>query len=79
MSERVQFLGAAPSMLARLIDDRSRDQLHGIEIAHGEAIEPGLAFTCEAPKSSARPVPLSNVHAVGAALAQEHDSHGRRV
>lgn len=63
-------------MLPSLIDERPGNELYGVEFADGEAVEPCLAFAAETPEPSAASVPLCDVDAVRAALAEEEDGHG---
>ena len=64
------------SMLARLVDHGCGQQLRGIEVAHGESLEPRLLPTRQAVKLSAPDVPQLDVHAIGTALAEQENGHG---
>src|SRR5688500_8630521 len=63
-------------VLARLIDDGSGEQLGRIELADSESFEPCLLSTREAMKLCAPDVPQLDVHAIGAALAEQEGGHG---
>jgi hypothetical protein len=63
-------------MLPSLIDDGCRQQLRGIELAHGESFEPSLLSAREALELRAPHVPELDVNPVGATLAEEDDRHG---
>ena len=62
-------------VLARLIDDGSGEQLGRIELADSESFEPCLLSAREAMKLCAPDVPQLDVHAIGAALAEQEDRH----
>jgi hypothetical protein len=52
--------------------------LTGVDFADRETVQPCLAFAAETPESGAASVPLCDVDAVRAALAEE-DGHGELV
>jgi hypothetical protein len=66
-------------VLPRLIDERPRNELNRVDFADRKAVEPCLAFAVETPESGAASVPLCDVDAVRAALAEEDDGHGELV
>ena len=66
-------------MLTRLIDQGSGHEFDGIEIADRETIQPRFALARVATKARSASVPLSDIDAVGAALAEEQGRHGNRV
>jgi hypothetical protein len=70
------FIRRALSMLARLIDHGSRQELRRIEVADRESLEPCLVPTRQAVKLRSPDVPQLDVHAIGAALAEQEDGHG---
>ena len=78
-SQRIHLLRTAFPVLPSLIDERPGNELNGVEFADGEAVEPSLAFAAETPEPSAGSVPLCDVDAVRAALAEEDDGHGELV
>jgi hypothetical protein len=53
-----------------LIDERPGNEFNWVEFADGEAVEPSLAFAAETLESGAASVPLFDVDAVRAALAE---------
>jgi hypothetical protein len=63
-------------VLARLIDDGCGEQLGRIELADSESLQPCLLSAREAMKLCALDVPQLDVHAIGAALAEQEDWHG---
>jgi hypothetical protein len=62
-----------------LIDERSSNELDRVDFADREAVEPCLAFAAETSESGAASVPLCDVDAVRAALAEEDEGHGEPV
>lgn len=70
-----EFVWRALSVLASLIDHRGGQQLRGVEVAHGEALEPSLLPTREALKLRSPHVPDLDVDPVRATLAEEDDRH----
>ena len=70
------FVRRPLSVLARLIDDGRGEQLRRIELADSESFEPCLLSAREAMKLCAPDVPQLDVHAIGAALAEQEDRHG---
>lgn len=66
-------------MLTRLIDQGGGHELDGIEVADREAIQPRFALARVAAKARSASVPLSDIDAVGAALAEEQGRHSDRV
>jgi hypothetical protein len=70
------FIWRTLAMLPSLIDDGCRQQLRGIELAHGESFEPSLLSAREALELRAPHVPELDVNPVGATLAEEDDRHG---
>src|ERR671919_174650 len=66
-------------VLARLIDDGSGEQLGRIELADSESFEPCLLSARQAMKLCAPDVPQLDVHAIGAALAEQENGHGSSV
>jgi hypothetical protein len=66
-------------VLARLVDDRCGEQLRWIELADSESFEPCLLSAREAMKLCTSNVPQLDVHAIGAALAEQEDGHGSSV
>jgi hypothetical protein len=78
-SQRIHLLRAAFPVLPSLIDERPSNELNRVEFADREAVEPCLAFAAETPEPSAASVPLCDVDAVRAALAEEDDGHGELV
>src|SRR5206468_750696 len=63
------------AMLARLVDERGRDQLDGLELAHRESIEPRFLAARQAVNLRAPHVPQLDIHAVRAALTEEENRH----
>lgn len=63
-------------MLARLVDHGCGEQLGRIELADSESLEPCLVPTRQAVKLCAPDVPQLDVHAIGAALAEQESGHG---
>ena len=78
-SQRIHLLQTAFPVLPSLIDERPRNELNRVDFADREAVEPCLAFAAETPESGAASVPLCDVDAVRAALAEEDDGHGALV
>jgi hypothetical protein len=76
---RFGLLRASLPVLASLVDEYASEKFPRLELAHGESVKPGLAFAREATDSRARSVPLGDVDAVGAALAEEDDGHDGAV
>ena len=70
------FVGRPLPMLACLIDEGCGEQLGRIELADSESFEPCLLSAREAMKLCAPDVPQLDVHAIGAALAEQEDGHG---
>ena len=66
-------------MLPSLIDERSGNELNRVDFADRETVQPCLAFAAKTPESGATSVPLCDVDAVRAALAEEDDGHGELV
>jgi hypothetical protein len=66
-------------MLPSLIDDRRRQQLDGIELAHGATIEPRQLTAGVPLKLRAPAIAELHINAVRAALVDENDSHGIAV
>jgi hypothetical protein len=77
--QRIHLLRTAFPVLPSLIDERPSNELNRVEFADREAVEPCLAFAAETPEPSAASVPLCDVDAVRAALAEEDDGHGELV
>lgn len=69
------FVWRTFSVLASLIDNRGGQQLRGIEIAHGEALEPSLLPAREALQLRSPHVSELYVDPVRATLAEEDDRH----
>jgi hypothetical protein len=73
-----RLIGRTAAMFPRLIDYCSGQQLRRIELADGEAFEPGLVTAGQAVKLRSAHVPKLDVDAVRAALAEEQDRHERQ-
>jgi hypothetical protein len=75
-SQRIHLLRTAFPVLPSLIDERPGNELNRVDLADRETVLPCLAFAAETPDSGAASVPLWDVDAVRAALAEEDDGHG---
>jgi hypothetical protein len=67
------------AMFSRLIDDRSRQQFRRVELADREPLEPRLLAARVALELRTSDVPELDVDAIGAALAEEENSHEQPV
>ena len=66
-------------MLPSLVDHSSSEQLGRVELADGEPVEPGLVPAGVALDLRPIGIPQFDVHAVGAALAEQEDGHEEGV
>jgi hypothetical protein len=64
-------------VLARLVNERGREQFRWVQLAHREAIEPGHLIAGQARQLSSAAVPQPDIHAVRTAFAEEKNSHER--
>jgi hypothetical protein len=70
------FIRRSLSVLSCLIDHGCRQQLRWIEVANGESLEPSFFPARDAVELRASDVPKLDVHAIGAALAEQEHRHG---
>ena len=70
------FVRRPLAVLARLIHDGCGEQLGRIELADSESFQPCLLSARKAMKLCAPDVPQLDVHAIGAALAEQDNGHG---
>jgi hypothetical protein len=77
--DSAHFVRQSLPVLARLVNDCGGQQLRRIEFSDREAFEPRFLTAREAMKLRPPDVPHFDVNAIRTALAEEEDSHRRRI